>query len=278
MERDVGGDPGYFILRHPVPPVVAGLVARISGYRETVRRPVAMTETASLIVPIIISFGEPFEIAIGRQPTRDDRFGSFAAGLTGAPVQIRSQGGAHCLQIDLTPLGACRFFGMPMHELAERMVLLDDLADPTIVALRERLGAERSWRRRFAIAEAAVIPRLMEGRGPSQEIAWAYRRIVETGGAIRIAAIGEQLEWSRRHLVARFREEVGVAPKLVARIARFNNARAMAEAGACDGWADVAAASGYADQAHLIREFAALGGETPGAWRGGRRPTAPTGR
>ncbi len=250
--------------------LLAGLVARISGYRETVRRPVAMTETASLIVPIIISFGEPFEIAIGRQPTRDDRFGSFAAGLTGTPVHIRSHGAAHCLQIDLTPLGAYRFFGMPMHELAERMVLLDDLADPTIVALRERLGAERSWRRRFAIAEAAITPRLVEGRGASDAIAWAYRRIVETGGGIRIAAIAEQLEWSRRHLVARFREEVGVAPKLVARIARFNNARAMAEAGACDGWADVAAASGYADQAHLVREFVALGGETPGAWRSGR--------
>ena len=204
-----------------------------------------MTETASLVVPIILSFGEPFEIAIGRVPDRDDRFGTFTAGLTGTPVQIRSGGAAHCLQVDLTPLGAYRFFGRPMHELAERMVPLDDLGDPMLGALRERLGAERSWRRRFALAEAAITPRLLGGRGASAAVAWAYRSIVETGGAVRIAAIAARLAWSRKHLAARFREEVGVAPKLVARIARFDRAGRWRGSGAADGWADVAAACGF---------------------------------
>jgi AraC-like DNA-binding protein len=260
---------GYVLLRHTVPQALAGLVARISGYRETVRRPIRMTETASLIVPIIISLGEPFEIALNREPGNDDRLGSFTAGLTTGPVRVRSHGAAHCLQIDLTPLGAYRFFGRPMHELTERMVQLDDLEDRTIAGLRERLGAERSWRRRFALAEAAMLPRLAPGGGPSGPVAWAYRRIVETGGAARIGTIAERLEWSRKHLAARFHDEVGLPPKTIARIARFNRAEAMAVAGDGDGWADIAAACGYADQAHLVREFTALAGATPGAWRAG---------
>lgn len=260
---------GYVLVRHAVPPALAGLVARISGYRETVRRPIRMTETASLIVPVIISFGEPLEIALNREPDHDDRLGSFTAGLTGGPVRVRSHGAAHCLQIDLTPLGAYRFFGRPMHELTERMVQLDDLEDRTIAGLRERLGAERSWRRRFALAEAACLSRLAGGRGPSGAVAWAYRRIVETGGAERIATIAERLEWSRKHLAARFHEEVGMGPKTIARIARFNRAEAMATAGDGDGWADIAAACGYADQAHLVREFSALAGATPAAWQAG---------
>ena len=82
-------------------------------------------------------------------------------------------------------------------------------------------------------------------------------------------AIAERLEWSRKHLAARFREEVGMGPKTIARIARFNRAQAMAVGGDGDGWADIAAACGYADQAHLVREFTALAGTTPGAWRAG---------
>lgn len=105
---------GYVLHRHPVPPALFGLVARISGYRGTVRRTVTMSEAASLIVPVIISFGEPFEIALDREPDHDDRFGSFTAGLTSGPVRVRSHGGAHCLQVDLTPLGAYRFHGRPM--------------------------------------------------------------------------------------------------------------------------------------------------------------------
>jgi AraC-like DNA-binding protein len=269
VENAPDNGPGYVILRHAVPPALSGLVARISGYRETVRRPIRMTETASLIVPIIISFGEPFEIALNREPRPDERLGSFTAGLTGGPVRVRSHGAAHCLQIDLTPFGAYRFFGRPMHELTERMVLLDDLGDRTIEGLRERLGAERSWRRRFTLAEAAILPRLASGRGPSEAVTWAYRRIVQTGGAARIGAIAERLEWSRKHLAARFHEEVGMGPKTIARIARFNRAQAMAAGSDGAGWADIAAACGYADQAHLVREFTALAGATPGAWQAG---------
>jgi AraC-like DNA-binding protein len=267
---------GFVLLRHPVPPALAGLVARISGYRETTRRPVRMTETASLIVPIIIGFGESFGIALGREPGAGDHFGSFTAGLTSGPVRIHSQGAAHCIQIDLTPLGAHRFFGRPMHELSERMVHLDDLEDRTIAGLRERLGQERSWRRRFALVEAAMLPRLA-GSGLSGRVAWAFGRIVASGGAVRVEAIAARLEWSRKHLAARFREEVGLSPKTIARIARFNRVQAMAAAGGADGWADIAAACGYADQAHLVREFSALAGTTPGAWRAGGQADFNTG-
>jgi len=266
-EGDAGTESGQVLLRYPVAPALAGLVARISGYREMAPGPIRMTETASLIVPMVISFGAPFEIAVGREPAADDRIGSFTAGLTRGPVYITSHGAAHCLQIDLTPLGAYRFFGLPMAALTERMVRLDELEDPVIAGLSERLGQERSWRRRFAIAEAAIVPRLAGDSGGSPAVAWAYQRIVESGGAVRIEALADRLHWSRKHLAMRFREEVGLPPKQVARIARFTRVKEMARAEGDNGWADIAAACGYADQAHLVREFTALAGATPTGWR-----------
>lgn len=265
VEAD-GGEAGHVLIRHPVPPALRGLVARISGYRETIRRPIRMTETASLVVPVIFSFGEAYAIALGREPGPGDRIDSFAAGLTSAPVLIHSGGGAHCLQVDFTPLGAYRFLGRPMHELAERMVPLDDLGDPAISDLGERLGGERSWQRRFRLAEAALLPRLLGSGGASPAVARAYARIVATGGDVRVADLAGEAAWSRKHLAARFREEVGLTPKTVARIARFGRAQALAANGGATGWADLAAACGYADQAHLVREYTALAGSTPGPW------------
>ncbi len=79
--------------------------------------------------------------------------------------------------------------------------------------------------------------------------------------------IAERLGWSRKHLAARFHDEIGLAPKAVSRIARFTAAQAMAVREASSGWADIAAACGYADQAHLIREFQEFSGQSPSAWR-----------
>lgn len=264
---DVGPTAGHEILRHRPSAALAGSVLRITGYRETVRAAIRQTETASLVVPLIISFGAPFAIGLGRAPGDDDRFASFAAGLFGGPVHIRSHGEAHCLQIDFTPPGAYRFFGLPMHLLADRMVPLDDLADADLATLRQALGEARNWPTRFALVEGFVGARLARGKAASPAVAWAYESLVATGGGIAIARLADRLDCSRKHLAARFRDEIGAAPKTVARIARFNRATDIARAEKTSGWADVAAACGYADQAHLVREFNDFAGLTPTAWR-----------
>jgi AraC-like DNA-binding protein len=71
--------------------------------------------------------------------------------------------------------------------------------------------------------------------------------------------------WSGRHLTDRFTDEYGIGPKQAARIERFQRARTLLAGDDPVGY--VAAASGYADQAHLTREFRALGGCTPTQWR-----------
>jgi AraC-like DNA-binding protein len=58
---------------------------------------------------------------------------------------------------------------------------------------------------------------------------------------------------------------LGVSPKTLARMVRFGNACRLARLGA-GSWADIACAAGFADQAHLAREFSDLAGETPTAW------------
>ncbi|MDQ6433129.1 AraC family transcriptional regulator [Mesorhizobium sp. LHD-90] len=244
-----------------------GVVTRITGYRETARQHISMRETASLTVPFILSFGEPFAIGLGRAPTAADRIGSFAAGLFAGPVLIESFGASHCLQIDFTPLGARRFFKIPMYELADRMILLDDVLGNDGLALREHLGNTTDWKSRFALAAGFVSSRIGDGCPPSAEVREVFSGIDASGGRAPVSRLATRAGWSRKHLAERFRAEIGLGPKSVARIVRFNRALAAARAG--DKWADIAAGCGYADQAHLTREFRALAGISPAAWQAG---------
>jgi AraC-like DNA-binding protein len=248
--------------RRPVRAEHRGLVASIVGYRETGRGLSGAIEMAPLVVPLIISFAEPFEIALGRGATAEDRFGSFTSGLHPGFVSINSRGGAECIQVDFTPLGAFRFFGMPMREIASRMVDLDDLSDHGMNELRQRLGDEPDWGPRFDLVEAFLIDRLARGPRPDAAVARAYGQILSSGGGRRVTDIAQSLGWSRKHLNQRFREEIGLGPKAVARMARFNRVLAMA-ADREGSWADIAADCGYADQAHLVREFRDFAGASP---------------
>lgn len=261
---DVTAPVAFELTRRAPSQRTAGLISGMTGYRETARGRFFQREPAGMVVPLIISFGTPFLIALDREPDAADRQPSFAAGLHAGPVFIESDGGAECVQVDFTPLGAYRFFGSAVVDLAARMVDIGDVLGREGRALRERLGAASGWQSRFDLVEDFVAGRA--NHLPSPEIEFAYRRLARSAGGTRITALAKEIGWSRKHLVNRFRSELGLAPKPVARIMRFHRACRLAHTGEARGWAAIAAESGYADQAHLAREFSTLAGETPTAW------------
>lgn len=233
-----------------------GDVVRYSGYCEhgwSIRN----REVAGTIVPLILNFGDPFRIRMGANRPQDHQ--SFLAGLYDGYADVASTGCAHCMQIDFTPLGAYRFFGMPMRELSARTVALDQVG--AFDDLTDRLYHAPDWATRFAQLDRCVRLRLAAARPPSATLVWAWQKLVASDGLIRIGALASEIGWSRKHLAERFAIEVGATPKTVGRILRFGAARRSIDG--ATSWADLASAWGYADQAHLIREFQALAGATP---------------
>jgi transcriptional regulator GlxA family with amidase domain len=96
---------------------------------------------------------------------------------------------------------------------------------------------------------------------PAPEVAEAWRLVLATHGRVRVQALAEHVGWGRRRLLSAFSGEVGLGPKAAARVARFDHSRALVERGR--SLADAAYAGGYADQAHLAREWMSLAGRTP---------------
>lgn len=251
------------LVRRAPPPELAGIVAGLAGYREIGRGLGIQHESATLVVPLIVSLGAPFRIALGRSPTAADAQPSFVAGLHAGPVEIRSDGGAECVQVDFTPIGAHRFFGGLAGELASRLVDLEAALGRAGRALRERLGNASTWDARFDIVEAFLRARTLPP--PRLEIAQLCAALARSGGTVPIASIAADIGISRKHLVDLSVRHLGLSPKPLARMVRFRRACVLAAAGRTS-WASVAADCGFSDQAHLAREFRALAGATPGDW------------
>jgi AraC-like DNA-binding protein len=106
----------------------------------------------------------------------------------------------------------------------------------------------------------------------------AWERLVATGGAVPIAQLADEVGWSHRHLIARFRQQIGLRPKTAARLVRFERVLGRLDERQRLDWGLVARETGYADQAHLIRDFHQFTGTTPTAYVARALPADPHGQ
>lgn len=251
----------WTIVRREPPSVLRPYVAGYSGYLEQERRFGQHLQTPSTRIPLIINLGPSYRIS---NPASGDRtIDSFTAGLHDGPVLVGSDGPQHCIQVDLTPLGARRIFNSPMHEISNRIVGLDDVLGRQARLLIEQLYETANWEDRFAHLDAVLTSRLGRAVEPPPGVTAAWEQLQSSGGRARIGGVARDLDWSHRHLISQFREHIGLPPKKLARILRFERAVRSIQGSHSVCLATLAQTTGYFDQAHLNRDFREFAGRTP---------------
>jgi AraC-like DNA-binding protein len=169
--------------------------------------------------------------------------------------------------IELTPLGARALFGMPSRELSNLAVELSDVVGRVGDELGERLQLVATWPERFAVCDDVLGRLLRDELVVVPELRRSWELLVASSGAIPIADLASEVGWTRQHLGRRFVDEFGLAPKLAGRVIRFSRARHMLQSTpSFVSIAQVAAACGYYDQAHLDRDFNEFAGCSPSRW------------
>jgi len=136
-------------------------------------------------------------------------------------------------------------------------------------AALERIHAAGSLEAQLAVFEALLARRAVDSqsaglRGMHPAVAAALGPLARENPPI--AALVTRSGYSHRRFIALFRSSIGLGPKEYARVMRFDRALALA-GDPRQSWADIALAAGYSDQSHLSREFSALAGMPPEAWR-----------
>jgi len=234
-------------------------IVRYGGFRANGLSHLATRGLPSRHVTVMVGLGDPFRIAGAGS------FSSFVAGLHDSGGLVETRGDIAGIHLVLTPLGARTLLNVPAGVLAGHVFHLDDMVGARVHAqLQSRLHAAQTWSERFDILDEVLTRRLRQD-DTAAELHWAWRRIATDAGMTCIENLAGEIGWSRRHLSERFRVEIGVTPKTLARIVRFEQACALLK-DARSTIAGIAAAAGYHDQSHMTREWRTLAGCTPKTW------------
>ncbi|CAN5268198.1 helix-turn-helix domain-containing protein [soil metagenome] len=246
-------------------PKLRPYVTRYCGYDEQTTSFTRRIEAAGVEVPLIINLGPPLGLRLSSDSHSTDHDEGFLAGMHDGYAIVDSHGSQCGLEVGLTPVGAQRLLGVSMREVTSRVVRIGDALGVLAAELRERLLDAADWPTRFTIVERFLVDRLARSPAPPAALEWALARMHETAGNLEIRALTDELGCSRRYLISKFNDHVGVPPKVFARILRFQRACSLAESEQF-GWSEIAQQSGYYDHAHLIRDFQQFAGRTPASF------------
>lgn len=184
------------------------------------------------------------------------------AGQMTGPVIAVPTGDVDLIGVRFWPGRAGAALRTPMWELQDRLVE----ASAVITGMDRLMDDLRNVARSDRLDHLCNVLARSVGSADARSLTPIDRALMmidSRRGNIAIDRIAESVGMTRRHLERRFREEVGVPAKLMARIARVHAVLQVIQEQPCVTGADIAAQCGYSDQPHMIRECKALTGRTP---------------
>lgn len=212
-------------------------------------------------VELVMHVGDPFRrwTPAGRTHAQPR---SFVVGPSLSFLLLQPSARVDTLGVRFRPGAARSLLHAPLHEIAERTLPLETLVGAPGRQLPEVVGNAPSRVERVRLVETWLLRRLQQARGnarihPSVALAVHHR------GDARVSHLARATGVTTRQLERIFLNDVGLGPKSLLRLARFQAVFGAVDGTATPDWADIAIACGYTDQAHLIRDFRGFSGETP---------------
>lgn len=212
-------------------------------------------------VELILNFAEPFAQHKDDSITVQPR--NFIVGQMTRPILISPTGPVQLIGIRFHPGGTAPFFRLPMKELTNQVVELGSFARTLEARLLSEALSLPELKDKVAALQKVLLSILRDTRSDFGLLRIASR-IIESSGMVPVDVLANEAGLSTRQLERRFLLEVGVGPKLLSRILRFQQVFRAVDANEPE-WPTIAVDCGYYDQAHLIKDFRQFAHETPAA-------------
>jgi AraC-like DNA-binding protein len=251
--QPAGAAPGTdaLVARHPVAPALQGWVACYftvelsrAGELAAVR---ALPDGCS---DILFHFGNPLQ-------------GWFSGPRT-RPSVYQHRGPTRLLGVQLRPGAAYPLVGRPIRPFADTSCPLQQLGIDWMAAALAPLAAAGNLAGRLALMDRLLIAQFASAAMDPRLLA-ALDLVIESGGIASVDRLARRAGTSARHLARLFADWIGLTPKQLSRIVRFQQVMDCHATSRPHDWAGLAAELNYADQSHLVRDVAAFAGLTPTA-------------
>lgn len=227
---------------------------------------------ADIVQPVTASLEQILDFEFCRPPLIDYHGGesksAYSISVIGPhtypPAFVRLHGRVESFAIFFQPFGFWQLFRVPGRLFIDKDYAGGDVLGKEIHTLWLRMGESASFEERVRMVEAYLLKRAACVSGCTSIMKTA-RFLFQHGGTSRIGELANHAALGVRQYERRFRDEIGVAPKLFARITRFQMALDAKLTAPQRSWLGIAHQFGYFDQMHMIRDFQSFSGGTPGS-------------
>ena len=192
---------------------------------------------------------------------------AMLVGQMRGPLVIQPTGRVCVLGVRFWPGGAYPFLHIPQNEIAGRLIALDAVLGGAARELHSRIADAATAAESVRQVEAILLARLNQFRRHDEAALKAIALILRAGGCLSIDTLARETGINSRKLDRTFNTRVGLAPKTLCRIVRFQKAFKMIERQkSSPDWVRIALDCGYYDQSHFIKEFKAFAGREPASY------------
>lgn len=210
---------------------------------------------------LIVHFGDAFLKLEGDAYERQARV--LMSGQLTERIMLKPTGEIGVVSIRFKAAGAARFFDLSYEDIVDRVVDFADFEPVFSAAIHERIARCGSHDERLAAMTAVLEERLTQGSREDIFIRQACQYITKSEGGYSAQELVNLIGYSERQIERKFKKQVGITPKTLSRIVRFQKFLAMTKETNTLTLADAAAACGYYDQSHFIRDFTKFSGVSP---------------
>jgi AraC-like DNA-binding protein len=184
-------------------------------------------------------------------------------GLFTKPYEVHFDGRVQTFGIRFKPEGIYNLFGVPASEFSENYLDLTCVFSKSFRYFAEKIQEQRDVDTMCQLTDIYLLGNLRQSSINYYYLNRAAEMIRQTNGLLKMEDLTTQVFISKRQLEREFKEKIGISPKHYTRIVRLNKVNDLL---LNDGKPDLSAItyeSGFADQAHFIREFRHFSGLPP---------------
>ncbi|MDZ7777945.1 MAG: helix-turn-helix domain-containing protein [Bacteroidales bacterium] len=210
---------------------------------------------------LIFHFGDNICVSTSGGGSSKTSVNSFIAGQITHPVHLHFKNYINCLCIKLQPYALKALFKIKCSEFTNRATSLNEIHPNMQKDIYEQLSEANNNNVRIRIIEDYLRKLLKKHYNSTNLVIWEVVNYQKVN--INNNDLEQLIHMSTRKIQRRFLEDVGLSPKQLRRIFRFNQAYHLLKHNTNLDLQDVSFQLGYYDLSHMINEFKEFTGSAP---------------